>query len=260
MTSRFAVFSAAIVLSWAALAQDPASRKAESSPQTTQELIAQIEDELAAAQNEFFKRYRELESVDEKTKFYEEKYPKADKWFPKLYEVAKAAPKSKEAEQVLLWIVSNGGPGDGSAAALEILARDHIESKDVADLADFLGYSSSPKADELLKALEEKNPNREVKGRAVYARAQRMRTHGHDRPGAGREAELTLERVQKEFADVQTAQGTLGARAEGDLFEIRNLAIGKAAPEIVGEGIDGKPLKLGDFRGRVVVLDFWGHW
>ena len=36
--------------------------------------------------------------------------------------------------------------------------------------------------------------------------------------------------------------------------------IGKPAPEIEGEDIDGKPMKLSDFRGKVVLLDFWGHW
>ena len=39
-----------------------------------------------------------------------------------------------------------------------------------------------------------------------------------------------------------------------------NLAIGKVAPDIVGEDIDGKKFKLSDYRGKVVVLDFWGHW
>jgi hypothetical protein len=24
--------------------------------------------------------------------------------------------------------------------------------------------------------------------------------------------------------------------------------------------LDGKPLRLSDYRGKVVVLDFWGHW
>jgi hypothetical protein len=35
---------------------------------------------------------------------------------------------------------------------------------------------------------------------------------------------------------------------------------GKRAPEIRGEDLDGKPLKLSDYRGKVVVLDFWGNW
>ena len=38
------------------------------------------------------------------------------------------------------------------------------------------------------------------------------------------------------------------------------LKVGDAAPEIVGEDIDGKPMKLSDFQGKVVVLDFWGDW
>jgi hypothetical protein len=259
MRSRLAALTAAIVLAWAAPAQEPASRKAESLPLTPQELIGQIEEELRAAQSAFFKQYRELKSDDEKTKLYEEKYPKPDKWFPKLYEVAKADPKGEGAALVLLWIVAHGGRGDGASEALEILARDHIEGKGVADLADVLVYSASPKADALLKALEEKNPNRDVKGRAVYARAQRMRNH--PQAGSEKDVEQILERVRKEFADVEIPdRGTLGERAEGDLFEIRSLAIGKDAPEIAGEGVDGKPLKLTDFKGKVVVLDFWGHW
>ena len=37
-------------------------------------------------------------------------------------------------------------------------------------------------------------------------------------------------------------------------------AIGQTAPEITGKDLDGKPMKLSEFRGKVVVLDFWGHW
>jgi predicted Zn finger-like uncharacterized protein len=38
------------------------------------------------------------------------------------------------------------------------------------------------------------------------------------------------------------------------------LAVGNVAMEIDGEDIDGKPFKLSDYRGKVVVLDFWGNW
>jgi predicted Zn finger-like uncharacterized protein len=38
------------------------------------------------------------------------------------------------------------------------------------------------------------------------------------------------------------------------------LNVGDAAMEIDGEDIDGKPFKLSDYRGKVVVLDFWGNW
>ncbi len=36
-----------------------------------------------------------------------------------------------------------------------------------------------------------------------------------------------------------------------------DLAVGKPAPEIEGEDIDGKTFKLSDYRGKVVLLDFW---
>jgi cytochrome oxidase Cu insertion factor (SCO1/SenC/PrrC family) len=38
------------------------------------------------------------------------------------------------------------------------------------------------------------------------------------------------------------------------------LQVGRVAPEIEGEDIDGVQFKLSDYRGKVVLLDFWGHW
>src|SRR5581483_7645922 len=36
--------------------------------------------------------------------------------------------------------------------------------------------------------------------------------------------------------------------------------LGKPAPEIDATDLDGTPVHLRDFRGKVVVLDFWGYW
>jgi len=38
------------------------------------------------------------------------------------------------------------------------------------------------------------------------------------------------------------------------------LEVGDTAMEISAEDIDGKKFKLSDYRGKVVVLDFWGNW
>ncbi len=37
-------------------------------------------------------------------------------------------------------------------------------------------------------------------------------------------------------------------------------AVREPAPETDGAGLDGRPLRLRDYRGRVVVVSFWVHW
>lgn len=81
-----------------------------------------------------------------------------------------------------------------------------------------------------------------------------------------KEGEAILERLvaDKELAGVNYERRektrNVGEVAETILFELRHLQPGKPAPDIVGEDIDGKPMRLSDFRGKVVLLDFWGDW
>lgn len=35
---------------------------------------------------------------------------------------------------------------------------------------------------------------------------------------------------------------------------------GQPAPEIDGEDLNGQHFKLSDYRGKVVLLSFWGDW
>ena len=53
---------------------------------------------------------------------------------------------------------------------------------------------------------------------------------------------------------------TLADVARARLDEMENLVGGKPAPLIEGSSIEGKPMKLSDYRGKVVVLVFWGTW
>lgn len=45
-----------------------------------------------------------------------------------------------------------------------------------------------------------------------------------------------------------------------ELFVIENLTVGSQAPEIAGSDLDGVDFKLSDYRGQVVLLNFWGDW
>ena len=44
--------------------------------------------------------------------------------------------------------------------------------------------------------------------------------------------------------------------AKSELDRLRRLSIGKPAPEIDGVDLDGRPMKLSEYRGKVVVLYF----
>ena len=50
---------------------------------------------------------------------------------------------------------------------------------------------------------------------------------------------------------------TLGEAAAARLDDMRNLAVGKVAPDFEGVGVDGKPIKLSHYRGKVVALVYW---
>ena len=53
---------------------------------------------------------------------------------------------------------------------------------------------------------------------------------------------------------------SIRAASARSVFKLENLRPGMTAPDIVGRDLDGVEFKLSDYRGKVVVLDFWGDW
>ena len=68
--------------------------------------------------------------------------------------------------------------------------------------------------------------------------------------------------LAEKYAEIPYRKTTYGAMAQAYLnkHDRTNLTMGKPAPEIVGVDHRGKPMKLSAFRGKVVLLDFWGDW
>jgi thiol-disulfide isomerase/thioredoxin len=57
-----------------------------------------------------------------------------------------------------------------------------------------------------------------------------------------------------------TSGGDLKALARGDMGKLTIPAEAGVAPVASLTGPDGKPLRLGDFRGKVVVVNLWATW
>jgi thiol-disulfide isomerase/thioredoxin len=79
-------------------------------------------------------------------------------------------------------------------------------------------------------------------------------------PSQTKEAEALYAEVVTKGRNVKDLPKEVLENAEGNLFEIRNLVIGQAAPEAESNDLDGKAVKLSDHKGKVVVLDFWATW
>ena len=216
--------------------------------------------------------------------------PKPEEWSPKFKALAAKYASDPAAAECLAWIVQNDRTPATQQDALQVLLAKHLASPVVARVAQSLEYSNAPAAEPFLRAVLEKGKDHEAQGRAAYTLARMLNSHADlaarakadkafegnlaqwygkeyaesivkgDPEKLGKEAERLFERVTKEFTDLKYGNRSLGEKAKGDLYEIRNLAIGKAAPEIVGEDENGKAIKLSDFRGKVVLLDFWGFW
>ncbi len=68
------------------------------------------------------------------------------------------------------------------------------------------------------------------------------------------------EDLARDFGNQEFNGRSVKQVVDNAIFEIRYLSIGKTAPEIEGEDVNGVGFKLSDYRGKVVMLDFWGDW
>ncbi len=229
----------------------PDEKKADK-PKTPAERYTGILKEFQTEQQAFFKAYQAAKSDEERQKL---KFPEARVYAKRLLDLAKDNPQDAAAVDALVWVIQAARHFPEGKEATEKLFRDHLESDKIGPVCQTLRHA--PDGEKTLRNILEKNPHKNVKGMASFALAQHLKEQG---PKTGKEAEELFERVVKEFADVTMYGRKLGKLAEGELFEVRHLGIGMTAPDIAGEDADSQKFKLSDYRGKVVLLDFWGNW
>lgn len=150
--------------------------------------------------------------------------------------------------------------------AMDLLVEKYLEHEQFEMVVLRLG-SERGRATQVLEYLRwiEDEADREViRGNAVVAMvsqyAQRSRT-GKLSDDEMATALALCQRVEDEYADAESMMGgTLGAMAGPVIFEIKHLGFDQVAPDILAADLDGVPFNLSDYRGKVVVLDFWGDW
>jgi hypothetical protein len=162
------------------------------------------------------------------------------------------------APKLLAWAYSSSmygpSPQIGEEAA-RLLIEKFVDDDALATVCQNVGSRGGAKWVKPLRDVLEKSKNRKVLAAAHFG----LGTHLKSKEGADAqsEAEKHFDTIVKDFA---TDAKPLAEQAKGELREIRLLGLGKTIPEIEGEDLQGKSFKISDYRGKVVLLDFWGFW
>jgi peroxiredoxin len=179
---------------------------------------------------------------------------------------------------------------------LETIAE-HLTDRNVVMALNMRNELPTPYRERLLLALFERGRDRPTRGRMGLALGRYLKAEADcverlTRPGADsrrpwdlyflapafvdqlrkadrglieHKAEEILDRVITDYGDdlyvnnMVATNETFAAVAERELSEIRSLSVGKKALEIDGKDVDGNPMRLSEFRGKVVLLDFGSH-
>jgi len=243
-------------------AQDPNAAKA-----NYDELVAELEAATTAyskavraiTQTDEYKALRESRDREGLTKLMKGVTRVDLKGFiARFQEGAKEYAGTDGAIDYLTWLTLHSGDAEVSKTAAATLLADHIDSDKLEPLAENLHLAKRAMGAEwqsVCEQLAEKSPHDMVRAWALY-RCATMTARDRDASAKDKAA------AQEGLAEAaKLAAGTpLADMIAAPEFQKNRLQIGMEVPDIVGEDLDGIPFKLSDYRGKVVVIDFWGDW
>lgn len=102
------------------------------------------------------------------------------------------------------------------------------------------------KYDDQLKAFCDKHPDSYISLMQVSAKM---------REGTAEELETEFNRLSERVRTSET-----GKEIAAMITAKKNSSVGVVAPDFTGVTPEGKEVRLSDYRGKYVVLDFWGSW
>jgi len=193
---------------------------------------------------------------------------------PRLLYRAKSSPSHPQAAQLLTQVctLSAGDsndeePGTVFSESADLIATQYAASPDITNFCELLGMGvGSPlwatRYERHLRTILDANQDRQVRCAALMALASVVQSAGE---GRQMEAEKLYNRFIANFDGhynyrYQRIEQELRNIAQSQINELRSRGIGKPAPEVIGIDLNGQPMKLSDFRGKVVLISFWATW
>lgn len=196
---------------------------------------------------------------------YRSSIPSAGPAATKMLQLVQANLDKPDVVKAVSWLVTGAANFPEGQEALKMLGTTFADRKGIAAAVKQLEYHGLP-AEPVLKAVIEKNTNREEKAAALYALgAVHFKNFDASADRVSGEASKNkaldcFQQLNAEFAGVTIQGFKLSDFTAKMLFEMTNLQVGCEAPEIEGKDADGVNFKLSDYRGKHVIVIFWGGW
>lgn len=261
--------AALLVMTGNSWAQDTDTSQDEASEQEAKlspaERVKKVGDDYQKGYQELIGKIRKIRDRQEQQEAIKELATFQDEHGKKILAVAeelKGTPDAIKALTLLFYPISPIGSRDASIAdtAKKQLLRDHVNDDEFVPV--MLIFATDK---EFVKTAGETTGNHQVKGLALFNEMSAAK--GRELNQANEAKVLPLMKlIQKEYGDVEVIHpdgsklGALAEFVEREIFAYENLRVGKVAPNITGTDIDDVKFELKDYRGKVVVLDFWGDW
>jgi thiol-disulfide isomerase/thioredoxin len=178
-----------------------------------------------------------------------------------------------------LALLTSGGPTGKAQTwgrAVKALQDGHVADPGLRKgirLFRVLAGARDEAADRFLRDVLDRNPDRRARGRSCQALAQGRANAA--RLGESLKANAELRRNAEALLGSKEGVERLIAAAPSAKKEAEELArtlraeyddvcpdlsVGKPAPEVVSQDVDGRPVKLSALKGKVVILDIWATW
>ncbi len=239
-------------------AQEPA-------PVEPAQKLIQVKQDFETRQAELRKGFREVEDEEERNALYEEFKQLVKQAVRDAREVAESVPGTETAAEGWSFVLRYGpqaGNQEMTRKALDHLIEKHIASpvwKELSSMVGDLGQMGlgDEKTEKALRTLIEKSPLKSVQAAAMFG----LGTFLAEQKSEGKRAEglAFLRRLGKDFADDKEAKEYV-ERAEGTIFQLEKLQVGMPCPDFEASDENGAKFKLSDYKGKVVLIDFWGYW
>lgn len=285
---RAGFFSLAIIaiglsIAHPGIAQDKESAKTEEVEETEEtdkddslkDRLSELENKLISEVEKLTEEYGDAETLDERKGVVQRRRELEKLIVEDAIGLARKFDDDADSIDALSSFLMMQVKGEARLTLLKELRKKHKTSQNIGGFVDAVSKIRTPskELEDALRVIIKRNPSDEVKAETTFAliayldklKEKSFSAKKDSYLGSRSDKEIDdqvttlLEDCIEKYSDVKKGSRSYSELASKKL-QIRNIKIGAIAPEIEGVDLDDVSFKLSEYRGKVVVIDFWGDW